>query len=61
MPRTIKIIIWHSSEYSADGFDWMILWSRPLKSRQHSKTTSRRQRDDLNSHYPALRGTQLNK
>jgi hypothetical protein len=61
IPRTIKIIAWRFSKCSADGFDWMTLGSRLLRSRQHSKTTSRKQRDPLNCHYPTLRGTQLNK
>jgi hypothetical protein len=61
VPRTIKVITWRSSEYSADGFEWMTLRSRLLRSWQHSKTTSRKQRDPLNCHYPALYITQLNK
>jgi hypothetical protein len=61
MPRTIEVITWHSSEYAADGFNWMTLGSRLLRSQQHSKTTSRKQRGPLNCHYPDLRGTQLNK
>jgi hypothetical protein len=39
----------------------MTLGSRLLRSRQHSKTTSRKQRDPFNCHYLALRGTHLNK
>jgi hypothetical protein len=58
--RTIKIITWRSSEYSANWFDWTTLGLRVLRTRQHSKTTSRKQRDPLNCHDPALRGTQLN-
>jgi hypothetical protein len=61
IPRTIKVITWRSAEYSADGFDWMTLTSRLLRSRQHSKSTSRKQRDPLTCHYPPLRGTQWNK
>jgi hypothetical protein len=61
IPRTIKLMTWRSSKYSADGFDWMTLGSRLLRSRQHSKATSRKQRDPPSCHYPALRGTQLNK
>jgi hypothetical protein len=61
IPRTMKVITWYSSEYSADGFDWMTLVSRQLRSRQRSKTTSWKQRDILNCHDPALRGTQRNK
>jgi hypothetical protein len=52
---------WCSSEYSADGFERMTLRSRLPRSRQHSKTTSRKQRDLPNGHYSALPGTQLNK
>jgi hypothetical protein len=39
IPRTIDVIIWNSSEYSADGFDWMTLGSRLLRSAQHFKAT----------------------
>jgi hypothetical protein len=61
IPRTIKVITWSFSEYSADEFDWMTVRSRLLRSRQHSNITSRKERNPLNCHYPALRGIQLNK
>jgi hypothetical protein len=61
IPRTTEVITWRSSEYSADGFDCMTLGLRLLRSRQHLKTTSRKQRGPLNCQHPALRGTQLNR
>jgi hypothetical protein len=61
LPRPIKVIPWRSSEYSAGRFYWITLESRLLRSRQHSKTASRKQSDPLNCHSPALHGTQLNK
>jgi hypothetical protein len=61
IPRTTKVITWCSSEYLANGFDWMTLQSWLLRSRQHSRTISRKQRDPPNCHYSALAGTQWNK
>jgi hypothetical protein len=59
--RAIKVIPWRSSECSADRFDWMALRPRLLRSWEHSKITSRKQKDPPNCHYPALCGIQLNK